>query len=369
MIVTPLSARFCARSLVMAIPIALMHAVAAQAQANATLWAHNGSIVKLVHDKDLRSFYYSDPRPGLISAGVRPGAPLFSGRSTGARYVGTAYFYNPRCGRLSYEVSGPILDNHKRVVVQGRAPRPADDCQVRGYFNDRLEFTYVRDEAESIRDVNVPKRATVTARRNGQFDGFAFEYHEEPSSTVDSLDTCILRCESAPNCSAYTFFSSRKLCRLMTRSDSALERNFDAVSGFINKSSAGSVDSISVPLQMEGGTYVVPVLINEAIALNFVVDSGADDVAIPADVVMTLMRTGTLKNSDFLGTQTYVLADGSKVPSETFRIRSLKIGNQILENVHGSVVPVQGSLLLGRSFLGRFKSWAVDNIKHLLILQ
>jgi hypothetical protein len=62
---------------------------------------------------------------------------------------------------------------------------------------------------------------------------------------------------------------------------------------------------ILVPLQRQGGTYVVPVLINKAITLNFIIDSGASDVSIPADVVSTLIRTGTLQDSDFLGTQTY----------------------------------------------------------------
>jgi predicted aspartyl protease len=124
----------------------------------------------------------------------------------------------------------------------------------------------------------------------------------------------------------------------------------------------------SVPMQLEGGIYVVPVLINNAITLDFVVDSGAADVSVPADVVMTLMRTRTLKETDFLGEKTYVLADGSKIPSQTFRIRSLKVGSKILENVNGSVSSVKGSLLLGQSFLSRFKSWSVDNTKHALLL-
>jgi predicted aspartyl protease len=129
-----------------------------------------------------------------------------------------------------------------------------------------------------------------------------------------------------------------------------------------------SVSATSVLMQLEGGTYLVPVVINEALTLNFVVDSGAADVSIPADVVMTLMRTGTLKEADFLGEKTYVLADGSKVPSQTFRIRSLKVGNKTLENVNGSIASVQGGLLLGQSFLSRFKSWSVDNTKHALLL-
>jgi tetratricopeptide (TPR) repeat protein len=129
-----------------------------------------------------------------------------------------------------------------------------------------------------------------------------------------------------------------------------------------------STASISVPMRMEGGIYVVPVLINDAITLDFVVDSGAADVTIPADVVMTLVRTKTLSETDFLGEQTYVLADGSKVPSRTFRIRSLKLGGKVLENVKCSIAPVEGNLLLGQSFLSRFRSWSVDNSEHSLLL-
>ena len=125
---------------------------------------------------------------------------------------------------------------------------------------------------------------------------------------------------------------------------------------------------MSVPMQRRGGLYVVPVLINDAITLDFIVDSGASDVRIPADVVMTLMRTGSLTASDFLGQKTYVLADGSTVPSQTFRIRSLKVGNKVLENVNGSTSE-KGFLLLGQSFLSRFKSWSVDNNKHVLIFE
>jgi len=124
-----------------------------------------------------------------------------------------------------------------------------------------------------------------------------------------------------------------------------------------------------IAMQKDGGGYVVPVLIDNTITLNFVVDSGASDVTIPSDVVTTLMRTGALKQSDFLDTQTYVLADRSKVPSRTFRIQSLKIGDTVVENVIGSVAPAQGSLLLGQSFLGHFKSWSIDNTKHALVLE
>jgi len=100
-----------------------------------------------------------------------------------------------------------------------------------------------------------------------------------------------------------------------------------------------------VPLLKEGRGYLVPVLINNAITLNFVIDSGADDVSIPADVVLTLFRTGTLRESDFIGSVTYRLADGSTVPSKTFRFNSLTVGTKKLEGVISSRLAALGTKL------------------------
>ncbi len=135
------------------------------------------------------------------------------------------------------------------------------------------------------------------------------------------------------------------------------------------KPAAAPTSAHSVPMEKHGGTYVVPVLINNAMTLDFVVDSGATDVSVPADVIATLMSTGTLKPGDFLGTRVYRLADGLKVPSKIFLIRSLKVGDMALENVTVSVAGARGLSLLGQSFLGRFKSWSIDNTTHSLVLQ
>jgi clan AA aspartic protease (TIGR02281 family) len=128
-------------------------------------------------------------------------------------------------------------------------------------------------------------------------------------------------------------------------------------------------NQIEVALKKDGGTFVVPVQVNGAITLDFTIDSGAADVTVPADVFSTLTRTGTINDEDITGEQTYVLADGSKAKAVTFTIRSLRVGDKLVENVRGSVAPAQGSLLLGQSFLERFKSWSFDNTKHQLLLE
>ena len=118
----------------------------AQAQPTRTYWNHNGSILYLVADGAKREFYYEKPRAEMLEAGATQGSLLFSGKAIKENYSGKAYIYNSRCGKISYEVSGPILDNYERVVLQGQAPKVGADCRTRGYLKDTLEFTLLKPE-------------------------------------------------------------------------------------------------------------------------------------------------------------------------------------------------------------------------------
>jgi len=133
---------------------------------------------------------------------------------------------------------------------------------------------------------------------------------------------------------------------------------------------AGAGTSISnVRLIREGGTYKIPVQINGILELNFTVDSGASVVTVPADVVLTLIRTGTITENDFIGQETYGLADGRQIRSENFIIRQLRVGDRVIMNVLGTVADVQGSLLLGQSFLSRFRRVSFDYSRGVLALE
>jgi len=163
------------------------------------------------------------------------------------------------------------------------------------------------------------------------------------------------------------WIAHRNACQTIECIANAYKTRLSELAGPTEPVSTGS--SMGVPLVPRGGVLAVPVSINNAITLDFILDSGAADVVIPADVAMTLVRTGTVTDSDFLGQQTYVLADGTSVPSQTFRIRSLKVGNRILENVTASISDPRGDLLLGQSFLSNFQSWSIDNSRRVLTLQ
>lgn len=123
-----------------------------------------------------------------------------------------------------------------------------------------------------------------------------------------------------------------------------------------------------IPIEAHDGAYAVPVLINGVLTADFIIDSGAADVSIPAEVAAALIKSGTLSVRDLIGSKIYMLADGSRLPSETYRLSSLKIGNLIMKDVTVRVAPEKSHFLLGQSFLSRLKSWSMDNAKRALII-
>jgi clan AA aspartic protease (TIGR02281 family) len=124
-----------------------------------------------------------------------------------------------------------------------------------------------------------------------------------------------------------------------------------------------------VLLASKGGILVAPVIINNSIKLDFFVDSGASDVTIPADLYSTLVRSGAITAADITGSRQFVNASGETSRATTFILRSLKVGTVEVSDVEASVAPLRGPLLLGQSFLKRFKSWSINNATQELILQ
>ena len=105
-------------------------------------WDHNGSIMRLEADGNVRRFYYVAPRAGMRRAGASNGTLLFDGFRDGDSYTGTAYIFAAGCAPQPYPVSGTVSAGDNRVVMVGRAPRVGKRCDVTGYRDDTLVFTY-----------------------------------------------------------------------------------------------------------------------------------------------------------------------------------------------------------------------------------
>ncbi len=126
----------------------------------------------------------------------------------------------------------------------------------------------------------------------------------------------------------------------------------------------------SIPMKKKGGVYEIPVTINNVLKLDFIFDAGAADVSISPDVALTLIRTGTVKDEDFLGSEIYQFADGSTAKSKVFIIREIELGDKKVNNVKASISKsINAPLLLGQSVLSKFGKVTIDYDKGVIIFQ
>lgn len=116
----------------------------------ASLWDHNGSVVRLEASGQRRMFYYESPRPSLP---VEPGVLLFQGSRSGNTYEGTAYHFSAKCGTIAYQVRGSVSGDQTTVELYGRPPVRNSACVVTGHSDETLVFTYKPEVDEPTQGV------------------------------------------------------------------------------------------------------------------------------------------------------------------------------------------------------------------------
>jgi aspartyl protease family protein len=122
-------------------------------------------------------------------------------------------------------------------------------------------------------------------------------------------------------------------------------------------------------IKTESGLIEIPIVLNDVLRINFIFDSGASEVSLSPDVALTLMRTGTISESDWLPDQIYTFADGSKAKSKRFVIRRLIIGNQTLTNIEASISKsIEAPMLIGQNVMQKLGSITIDYENGLLII-
>jgi aspartyl protease family protein len=115
-----------------------------------------------------------------------------------------------------------------------------------------------------------------------------------------------------------------------------------------------------IKMRERQGVYTVPVEVN-GVAMEFIFDTGASDIVLSAAEAMFLYRNGKLSKEDIGGTRQYMIADGTIAEGTLINLRTVKIGNKVLENVEASVVKnLEAPLLIGQSALNRFGKITID---------
>lgn len=120
-------------------------------------------------------------------------------------------------------------------------------------------------------------------------------------------------------------------------------------------------NTTDIKLKKQNGIYEVPVELNGVLKIDFIFDSGASDVSISPDIALTLIKTGTIVEGDWLPGAYYSFADGSSAKSRRFTLKSVKIGDKIVYDVVCSISnSLDAPMLLGQSVLSKFGKYSFD---------
>jgi clan AA aspartic protease (TIGR02281 family) len=118
-------------------------------------------------------------------------------------------------------------------------------------------------------------------------------------------------------------------------------------------------------------------LINNKLKINiagiskyFIIDSGASNISISTNLEKELLLKGIIKKEDYFDDEIYALADGSIIKCKVIIINNVGIGNFKVNNVKINIFSnLDNDLLLGKSFLDKFKKWTINNENSTLYLE
>lgn len=124
-----------------------------------------------------------------------------------------------------------------------------------------------------------------------------------------------------------------------------------------------------LPMENESGVKYVWIEIN-GIRLRFIFDTGASSICISSSEASVLYRQGTLRKEDILEKEYFQDATGTISEGTKINLRTVKVGNIILNNVKATVIDnADAPLLLGQSVLENFGNIEIDNHNNVIIFK
>lgn len=110
----------------------------------------------------------------------------------------------------------------------------------------------------------------------------------------------------------------------------------------------------------ENGVYYVPIEVN-GLKLSFIFDTGASSILLSSAEAIVMYRQGLISDDDVLGSSQMQDATGGISTGVVVNLRTVKIGDIMLNNIQAAVVDnIQAPLLLGQTALSKFGKVSLD---------
>jgi aspartyl protease family protein len=159
-------------------------------------------------------------------------------------------------------------------------------------------------------------------------------------------------------------------------SESGLREKSNKSSSYTNNHSRTSEESTRDPqgktivkMENNNGVKYVGIEIN-GLKLKFIFDTGASSICISSAEATVLYRQGTLQKEDILDVQYFQDATGKVSAGTRINLRTVKIGNRVLQNIEAIVIDNnEAPLLLGQSAFEKFGKITIDNTNNQIILE
>ena len=122
---------------------------------------------------------------------------------------------------------------------------------------------------------------------------------------------------------------------------------------------AGTSQTV-IKMRKENGVSVIPCKVN-GLPLNFIFDTGSEDVSISLTEASFMLKNGYLDSKDIVGTSNFLDANGNINEGIIINIREVEIAGIILKNVKASIVKnLKAPLLLGQSAISKLGKIQID---------
>jgi len=120
---------------------------------------------------------------------------------------------------------------------------------------------------------------------------------------------------------------------------------------------------------LEGDVFEATVIIN-GFSANFDYDKKATELTVSPEFAFKLLTKGFISKPDFVGDASKILIEGSIADKSKFIIKTLRLGDNTLNNVEATVIKDQKrDVKLGDPIFSRIGKWRIEKEKSRVVVE